>query len=221
MDIRKQKNKQSKDTTPKQVEETQFKAGIVQTADAKLMLLPAIQTKLTALGQKYGVPFDLSNIGLDGKIAENVKALRTIADMATAESKLLPEMIKLIRQLMRAEINLAQFHKLTTKAAIKHQEKLDKQTADIFLMMAGYGAKASKLEHRTNVRNRLKERRTQAYNNHYQTSVYGSESQIIDAEFELLESNQKILTESKLQRAEFQSERRQKIEEHVQSAFTN
>jgi hypothetical protein len=154
-------------------------------------------------------------------MAENVKALRTIADMATAESKLLPEMIKLIRQLMRAEIKLAQFHKLTTKAAIKHQEKLDKQTADIFLMMAGYGAKASKLEHRTNVRNRLKERRTQAYNNHYQTSVYGSESQIIDAEFELLESNQKILTESKLQRAEFQSERRQKIEEHVQSAFTN
>jgi hypothetical protein len=221
MDIRKQKNKQSKNTTPKQVEETEFKAGIVQTADAKLMLPPAIQIKLTALGQKYGVPFDLSNIGLDGKMAENVKALRTIADMATAESKLLPEMIKLIRQLMRAEIKLAQFHKLTTKAAIKHQEKLDKQTADIFLMMAGYGAKASKLEHRTNVRNRLKERRTQAYNNHYQTSVYGSESQIIDAEFELLESNQKILTESKLQRAEFQSERRQKIEEHVQTAFTN
>jgi hypothetical protein len=222
MDIRKKKQTTKQKSEPSQQPiENQFKAGTIQTADAKLMLPPAIQTKLTALGQKYGVPFDLSNIGLDGKMAENVKALRTIADMATAKSKLLPEMIKLIRQLMRAEIKLAQFHKLTTKAAIKHQEKLDKQTADIFLMMAGYGAKASKLEHRTNVRNRLKERRTQVYNNHYQTSVYGSESQIIDAEFELLESNQKILTESKLQRAEFQSERRQKIEEHVQTAFTN
>jgi len=222
MDIRKpQQTVQQKSDSSEQSNQNKFKAGVVQTADAKLMLPPAIQTKLTALGQKYGVPFDLSNIGLDGKMADNVKALRTIADMATAESKLLPEIIKLIRQLMRAEIKLAQFHKLTTKAAIKHQEKIDKQTADIFLMMAGYGAKASKLEHRTNVRNQIKEKRTQAYNNHYETSVYGAESQIIDAEFELLESNRKILTESKTKRMTFESERKQKIQEHVNSAFTN
>ena len=198
-----------------------FKAGVIKTADAKLMLPPAIQGKLTALGEKYGVPFDLSNIGLDGKMAENVKALRAIADMATAESKLLPEMIKLIRQLMKAEVKLAQFHKLVTKAAIKHQEKLDKQTADIFLMMAGYGAKATKLEHRTNVRQELKQKRTEAYANYYNNSVFGEESKIIDAEFEMLESNRKILTTSKTERINFNNERKQKIEQYVQSAYTN
>ena len=223
MDIRKQnqKSKQSKDTTPKQSEETKFKAGTIQTADAKLMLPPAIQLKLTALGQKYGVPFDLSNIGLDGKMADNIKALRSIADMAKAESKLLPEMIKLLRQLMRAEIKLAQFHKLAVKASIKHQEKLDKQTADIFLAMAGYKSKSAKLEHRTNVRNSIKEKRTQAYSNYYQNSVYGAESQLIDTEFELIESNRKIVTASKSDRLHFEHDRKEKLEEYVRSAYTN
>jgi hypothetical protein len=224
MDIRsKSKTKTKVESSGSKVEEKadKFKAGLIQTADSKVMLPPAIQTKLTALGEKYGVPFDLSNIGLDGKMAENVKALRAIADMATAESKLLPEMIKLIRQLMKAEIKLAQFHKLTVKASIKHQEKLDKQTADIFLAMAGYGAKATKLEHRTNVRNQIKEKRTQAYANYYDNSVFGEESKIIDAEFELLESNRKILTSNKTDRLTFNSERKKKIVDYVASAYTN
>lgn len=197
-----------------------FKSGVIQTADAKLMLPPVVQTKLSAIGTKYGVPFDLSNIGLDGKMAENVKALRSIADMATADSKLLPEMMKLIRQLFRAEIKLAQFHKLVTKASIKHQEKLDKQTADIFLAMAGYGAKATKLEHRTNVREQLKVKRTQAYANYYDNSVYGEESKIIDAEFELLESNRKILATSKTKKVEFEDSRKKGIQAYIDSAFT-
>ncbi len=222
MDIRKTTTEATTKPDEKvSADKAKFKAGIVQTADSKVMLPPAIQGKLTALGQKYGVPFDLSNIGLDGKMAENVKALRAIADMATAESKLLPEMIKLIRQVMRAEIKLAQFHKLVVKASIKHQEKLDKQTADIFLAMAGYQMKSSKLEHRTNVRNQLKEKRTQAYSDHYQNSVFGAESRIIDAEFELLESNRQILTDSKIERLQFNSDRKRKIEDYVQTAYSN
>jgi hypothetical protein len=223
MDIRKPESKTEVhlNDSKGQGKTDKFKAGVVTTADAKLILPPAIQTKLTALGEKYGVPFDLSNIGLDGKMAENVKALRTIVDMAVADSKLLPEMIKLIRQLMKAEIKLAQFHKLAVKASIKHQQKLDKQTADIFLMMAGYGAKAIKLEHRTNVRNQLKERRTEAYANHYNNSVYGDESKIIDAEFAVLESNRKILTASKTERMTFDGERKRKIAEYVRTAYTS
>ena len=220
MDIRKPAT-QTESTSKDNSESAKFKAGVVQTADAKLMLPPAIQGKLSALGQKYGLPFDLSNVGLDGKMAENIKAIRTIADMAEAESKLLPEMIKLIRKLFKAEIKLAQFHKLVTKASIKHQEKLDKQTADIFLAMAGYQAKSTKLEHRTNVRNSLKQKRTEAYGNHYQNSVYGAESQIIDVEFELLESNRKILTDSKLEKSRLGTERKQRIQEYVRSAYTN
>ncbi|GET40701.1 hypothetical protein [Microseira wollei] len=125
-----------------------------------------------------------------------------------------------IRRLMRAEIKLAQFHKLVVKAAIKHQEKLDKETADIFLAMAGYKAYSTKLEHRTNVRNQLKEKRTEAYQNYY-TSVYGEESQLIDVEFEVLESNHKILVYGKTERINFNSKRQQESAAYVQSAYHN
>lgn len=221
MDIRKSQTQTEvhlNDSTGKGTTD-KFKAGVIQTADAKLMLPPAIQSKLSALTAKYGIPFDLSNIGLDGKMAENVKALRQIVDMVTGDSQLLPEMLKLIKKLMKAEIKLAQFHRGCTTAAIKHQEKLDKYTADIFLKMAGYGAKAVKLEHRTNVRNQLKEKRTEAYANHYNNSVFGDESKLIDVEFEVLESNRKILTTSKTKKLKFNSERKQKISQYVDSAI--
>lgn len=220
MDIRKTKtetevnlNNSEKDVIEK------FKAGVLMTADAKVMLPPAVQTKLSALTSKYQLPFDLSNIGLDGKMAENVKALRQIVDMVTGDSQLLPEMLKLIKQLMKAEIKLAQFHRGVVTASLKHQQKIDKYTADIFLKMAGYGAKTAKLEHRTNVRNLLKEKRSEAYANYYNNSVFGNESKLIDMEFEVLESNRKIRTDSKSERLKFDSERKQKIEQYVQSVF--
>lgn len=223
MDIRKPRNSKKVEAKPEavSVDLKEFKAGLLKTADAKLMLPPAIQGKLTALSQKYGLSFDLSNIGLDGKMADNVKAIRTIADMVEGDSKLLPEMMKQIRRLMRAEIKLAQFHKMVVKESIKHQIKLDKQTADIFLAMSGYQSKATKLEHRTNVRNELKVKRTLAYSNHYKDSVYGAESEIIDAEFALLESNRKILTASKTKEMETALNRKQKIRDYVQSAFVD
>ena len=219
MDIRKTKTDvQLNDSTVKG-EVDKFKTGVVITADAKVMLPPAVQTKLSALTSKYQLPFDLSNIGLDGKMADNVKALRQIVDMVTGDSQLLPEMLKLIKQLMKAEIKLAQFHRGVVTASLKHQQKIDKYTADIFLKMAGYGAKAVKLEHRTNVRNQLKEKRTEAYANYYNNSVFGDESKLIDVEFEVLESNRKILTSSKSERLKFNGERKQKIQQYVQSAF--
>lgn len=222
MDIRKPGKKKKSEVKPEviSVDLKEFKAGLLHTADAKVILPPAIQGKLTALSQKYGLSFDLSNIGLDGKMADNIKAIRAIADMVEGDSKLLPEMMKQIRRLMRAEIKLAQFHKLVVKESIKHQVKLDKQTADIFLAMSGYQSKTVKLEHRTNVRNELKLKRTNAYANHYKNSVYGDESEIIDAEFAILESNRKILTASKTKKMETLNNRKQKIEAYVQSTFT-
>jgi hypothetical protein len=222
MDIRKpMQSRSSAEVEPTKSEKkgATFKAGVAQTADAKLILPPAVQTKLTALTAKYGISFDLSNIGLDGKMAENVKALRAITDMVTGDSKLLPEMLKLIRQLLKAEIKLAQFHRGVTTAAIKHQEKLDKYTADIFLKMAGYGAKSVKLEHRTNLRNQLKEKRAEKYTQYYSDSVYGSESELIDVEYEVLASNQKILSEGKAERLKLDAGRKRKIAEYVQSAY--
>lgn len=174
-----------------------FKAGMVQQASAKLMLPPAIQVKLSAISQAYGLPFDLSAIGLESATPDNIKALRNITELLTANSKLLPELMKLTAKLLKSDIKLAEFHVNLTKCAVKHQTKLDKATADIWLSMAGYGAKSSKLEHRTNVRESLISKRTEAYGEYYQTSVYGAESKIIDVEYQIAASNRQILADGK------------------------
>lgn len=202
-------------------EKLTYKAGLITRPDAKLMLPPAVQSKLSAITQQYGLPIDLSNVSLTGDMPSQIKAMRQIVEMIEGNSKLLPELMKLMKRLFKAEIKLAQFHKLTVKAAIKHQEKIDKQTADIFLQMAGYGQKASKREHRTNVRNQIIEKRTAAYSDYYQNTVYGEESKIIDVEFETLASNKKILTDSKTQKVTFDAERKQKVQAYVNSAFTD
>ncbi|MFB2982867.1 hypothetical protein [Microseira sp. BLCC-F43] len=85
--------------------------------------------------------------------------------------------------------------------------------------MAGYKSRTTKLEHRTNVRNQLKEKRTAAYVNYYDKTVYGEESKLIDVEFEVLESNKKILTEGKAERIKLSGERQQKIADYVLSAY--
>jgi hypothetical protein len=225
MDIRpKQQTETKPQDKPKQSaqsEKASYKAGTINTADAKLILPPAVQTKLSALTQKYGIPFDLGNIGLDGKMADNIKAFRAITDMVEGDSKLLPEMLKLIKRLMRSEIKLAQFHRGVVTASINHQKKIDKYTADIFLKMAGYQQNASKREHRTNVRDKLIAKRTEAYTSYYDNTVYGEESKIIDAEFSTLASNKKLLSEGKQQRINLDQERKQKIHEYVQSAYQN
>lgn len=198
-----------------------YKAGQITRPSAKLMLPPAVQTKLSAITQEYGLPIDLSNVSLTGDMPSQIKAMRQIVEMVEGNSKLLPELMKLIKRLLKAEVKLAQFHKLTVKAALKHQEKIDKHTADIFLQMAGYGQKASKREHRTNVRNRIIEKRTQAYSDYYENTVYGAESKIIDVEFETMASNRKVLGESKTQQVQFNAERKKKVTEYVNSAFTD
>lgn len=229
MDIRKSEKPKNethvedkKQSNPSQTfDKLAYKSGQITRPSAKLMLPPAVQGKLSAITQEYGIPFDLSNISLVGDMPSQVKALRQIVEMVEGNSKLLPEMLKLIKRLMKAEISLAKFHRGCVTASVKHQEKLDKVTSDIFLKMAGYGQKASKREHRTNVRNQLIEKRTQVYSDYYTNTVYGEESKIIDVEAEVLASNKKILTESKTQKAKFDSDRKQKVQVYVDSAFTD
>jgi hypothetical protein len=199
----------------------QFKAGQINQASAKLMIPPAISAKLSAISKTYNLPIDLSAISLQNATPENIKALRSVTDLLAANSKLLPELMKLTSQLLKADIKLGQFHANLTKAAIKHQEKIDKNTADIWLAMAGYGAKSSKLEHRTNTRNQLIEARNQAYGEYYQNSVYGNELKVIDAEYQVLASNRQILADSKIQRKNSAQERKQKLQEYIDSAYSS
>ncbi|MFM6006653.1 MAG: hypothetical protein ACKPA7_23250 [Sphaerospermopsis kisseleviana] len=208
-------------TAPNVTKQGKYKAGMVQQASSKLILPPAVQGKLSAISKAYGLPIDLAAISLQDANPENIKALRNITDLLSANSKLLPELMKLTAKLLKADIKLAEFHVNLTKASIKHQEKIDKATADIWLAMAGYGAKASRLEHRTNVRDQLIQQRTEAYGDYYQNSVYGQESKIIDVEYQIAASNKQILTESRQKRMENTQERKQKLAEYINSAFAD
>jgi hypothetical protein len=198
---------------------SKHKVGVVGTSNALVVIPPAIREKLAAISSQYNLPINLGNVALDGKMAENVKAVRQIVDMVTGDSKLLPELMKQISRLMKADIKLVEFHTNVTKAALKHQEKLDRATSDIFLAMAGYSARASKLEHRVNTRAALIDRRTAAYNNLQENSIYGDQSKIIEAEFEVLASDSRILAESRVKRSNFNQGQRQKLQEYVDSAF--
>lgn len=220
MDIRKPSQTQTEQTSSTQPkDETNFKVGTVTHASGRLLLPPAVQQSLTVIGQKYGLPMDLSEIALDGTLAEKVKATRKIVDLAKGDGLLLKEMLKLVKSLLSSELKLVDFYKKVNKEALKFQTTIDKQTADIFLAANGYQQNSKKLEHRTNLRVQLKEKRTQAYLNYYSDSVFGEESKIIDCEFEVLASNQKVLSDSKQERIKLESERKQKLNEYVQSAY--
>lgn len=212
----------TKDQVKKEIANSQpnYVPGSIQQASGQLMIPPAIAAKLQHLGKTYNLPLDISNVTLgDGTLAGNIAAVRKIVEMVNNDSKLLPELLKLIKQLMRAEIKLAKFHKNLTKAAIKHQTKLDKQCADIFLAMAGFQAKTSKLEQKTNARTNLIQKRSQQWSTYYEDSVYGAEAQLIDTEFELAASNRQALTASKQQQLELKAQRKKESIDYINSAF--
>ena len=198
-----------------------YKAGVIGQASAALLIPPAIGSKLSAISKSFGLPIDLGQVSLGDSTPENIKSLRKITDLLTGNSKLLPELMKLTNQLLKADIKLSEFHVNLTKSAIKHQEKIDKASADIWLAMAGYGSKSGKLEHRTNVRAALIEKRDSAYADYYQDSVYGAEARIIDAEYAIASSNRKILAESKAKKMGSINDRKQKLKAYVDSAFSD
>ncbi|NER27808.1 MAG: hypothetical protein F6J89_09280 [Symploca sp. SIO1C4] len=189
------------------------------TVSSEKLLPPMVQAKLTALGQKFGLPFDLGKIDLTGNLAENVRALRKIAELAETNAKLLPEMLKLARKLCRAEIKEAQYYRAATKMALSHQTKLDKYSADIFLQLVQHEAKSTRLEYRTNQKAQLIKRRAEARRNYYQNTEYATEIELIDLEIENLEANNKLLKESKTKKLESNQQRKQKLKEYYNSAF--
>jgi hypothetical protein len=209
------------DPKPIKAGDGKFKAGVVQQASAALMIPPAIATKLSVISKSFNLPIDLSQVSLLDSSPDNIKALRKITDLLIGNSKLLPELMKLTNQLLKADIKLSEFHVNLTKSAVKHQEKLDKASADIWLAMAGYQSKSSKLEHRTNVRSALIEKRDNAYESYYQDSVYGAEAKIIDAEYNIASSNKAILTESRTQKMGSINERKMRLKAYVDSAFAD
>ncbi|NEP59921.1 MAG: hypothetical protein F6K31_23435 [Symploca sp. SIO2G7] len=222
MDIKKsEKSKKSKESGSdnNEVVERIWKAGEVTAPTATLMLPEFVSLKLKELGERYGISFDLDNISLDGTMAEKVKVIRKISDMAVADSKLLPEMLKSVKKLLRAEISLAKYHKSVSQAALKHQEKVDKTTSELFLKMAGYQEKAGKLELKTNRKLTLMQKRSEAYAAYHENSVFSSEANLIDVEFEVLGETAKTLTEGKEKRKRLQGQRKVKLQQYIDSAY--
>jgi hypothetical protein len=195
-----------------------FKAGSSMVASAEMIPQP-VRARLTALSSAYGLPVDLGSLALADANPENIKALRSLADMARANSKLLPELLKLTKQLMSADIKQAEFMAKLNNAAIAHGEKLDTATAQIFSRFAASQAKSSKLEHRVNVRNELLDKRSAAYQSYYSQSVYGSESHLIDLEYQLKATDNQILADSRQHRLKANSERKAKLQQYLDSAY--
>ena len=195
-----------------------FKAGKHLTASADMLPAP-VRARLSALSQAYGLPLDLGNIALSDSNPENIKAIRVIADMARANSKLLPEMLRLVAQLQRSDIRQSEFLVKLNAAALRHGEKIDSATAQIFSQFAQSSAKSAKLEHKVNLRNQLLEQRNSAYQEYYSQSVYGSESQLIDVEYQLKSQDAQILADSKKLRLQSASERKAKLQQYLDSAY--
>lgn len=197
---------------------TKFKANVHQTASADMLPAP-VRARLSALSQAYGLPVDLGNCNLASANPENIKALRALTDMAKANSKLLPELLKLSKSLMQADIKQAEFLSKLNDAALAHGEKLDTATAQIFSRFAQSQAKSAKLEHRVNARNQLLEQKTAAYNAYYQQSVYGNESQLIDLEYQLKSQDRQILKDSRQHRMTSAADRKAALAKYLDSAF--
>ena len=195
-----------------------FKSGVHKVATSQLLPQP-VRDNLSALSHHYGLPIDLGNFSLVDSNPENIKALRAIADMAKANSKLLPEVLKLTKQLMSADIKAAQFQEELAKASLKHGEKLDRATANIFLAFAKSTNKAAALEQKTNARKQLLEQRNQKYAQYYANSVYGAESELIDVEFDLATKNQQILKDSKVLRKQNAALRKHELQAYLDTAF--
>jgi hypothetical protein len=195
-----------------------FKAGKHLTASADMLPAP-VRARLSALSNAYGLPIDLGNVSLADSNPENIKAVRVITDMARGNSKLLPELLRLVSQLQRADIRQSEFLVKLNSAAIAHGEKIDSATAAIFSRFAQSQAKSSKLETRVNARNQLLEQRTQAYQSYYSKSVYGDESQLVDLEYQLKSQDQRILADSKQHRMKSASERKQRLQAYLDSAY--
>jgi hypothetical protein len=212
-------------TSPKQptplevkpVGSSTFKSGQHQIASWR-MLPPAIAAKLTAISKQYGLPVDLGNFQLSDATPANIQSFKRITELMTGNSKLLPEMLKLAKQLLKADIKLSQFHASLTKEAIKHQQSIDKASADMFLAMVGYQQKSSKLEHRINARQKLIEARDAAYSEYYSNSVLGNELKVLDTEYKLMASNRQILADGRVKKLKADSDRKKRLQEYLDQA---
>jgi len=204
----------------------QFKTNTIQRADASQIIPKMVADKLALMGQHYGIKLDVQSLNLRDITPNAISEIRAKIDILTANAKLLPELMKLTQKLMKADIKLAEFHRDITNLGIQHQTKIDKVTADTWLGMVGYNSKASRLEHRTNVRTQLIEHRDNLYAAHQNDTIAAAERAIADAEYQVMSSNRQILAESRQAQIKgngevfaANQERKQRLNEYVKSAF--
>lgn len=196
----------------------EFKAGQYQTSNAAMIPAP-IAALLSQVSQQYGLPFDMGKLTLQQMTPDNLNQFRTIVDMMRRNAKLIPEFVKLAKQLLKADYKMVEYYKDVTKLGIKHQEKIDKATADIFASMVKHTAKSALLEYKTNRRADLKNAQNNAELNFFEDSVIGDAVQLANATIERQIDTQRMLTASKKNKINFNAIRRQDDIRHNESAY--
>jgi hypothetical protein len=203
----------------KTVQSQQFKAGLVKTSDASAMIPAPIAQSLSLVAKRYGLNFEPNNLTLQEVTPERIKQLRAMVDLLQSNAKFLPEMVSLVKKLHKCDIDMAKFNKQVVQIGLKHNQAIDKEMAEIFLMMGDADRKASKLTVMTNVRNEIKDRKNNAEINFYQDSVIGSAMEVIDAQEKMWVSNNVARKELKLAKTASKQQRVKEQTEYQKQAY--
>jgi hypothetical protein len=163
-------------------------------ATAKSLLPPIIASKLTQFSQAYGLNFDLGNLNFDSINPEEVKAYRTLVEIIQNKAELLPEILKLSKQVMKADLKMADAQSQLANAAMQHQVKLDEKTAEILLNFQKFEHKSKALASRLARIQKLREREFEARQEFYENSVLGDALERVDIKIE-----QRQLVQNQLQ----------------------
>jgi hypothetical protein len=201
------------------VQSGKFQAGLVKTSDASSMIPAAVAQSLSLVAKKYGLNFEPGNLTLQEITPEKIKHLREMVDILKSNAKFIPELIALVKQVHKLDIDMAKFNKEVVKIGLKHGEAINKEMADIFLMMGKAEAKTNKLTAITNVRAEIRDKKTTAEINFYQGSVLGSAMEVIDAQEKMWVSNKATQTELKKAKIGNKQERVKQQTEYQKQAY--
>lgn len=198
-----------------------YKVSGTVTTKAADFIPPMARGILQNLSKQYNLPFDIGSVELSNdKFASQIGSLKKIVGLLNANSKLLPELLKLVKQVVNADLKLANFHKQATKLAMEHKTQLDRETADMFLTMFNYQQKSSRLESKVNRRAALAANRTQAIAAFHQ-GAFSEAVALTNAEYEIALSDKRANSAAKIAAKKASQGDRERLRNYTALAFTN
>jgi hypothetical protein len=198
---------------------TEVGIGKTRTSSAVAIIPADLANRLSLFSERYGLPFDLGQLSIDQVTPEKIQAMRKLANMISANSKLLPELVKQTKRLMKADISQATANAELAKAQLKHQEKLDKVVADLFISCAQHKASSNLLASKTARRVALIEQRNQLQTKYNEETIYANESNLLDVQYSLLVDTAKLSADGRQMRMEASHRDKREMQAYIDSAF--